>query len=110
MSSCSKDNDDEDYDDSDIVGTWVTQFYDDEDEEVIYTICFKRNGTGWMEWSDEDDHYVFEYTTRNGKIYFEDEDEDFSWSCEYTLKGNKLTIYGNPWGEDDIDYMVLTRK
>lgn len=63
-----------------------------------------------MEWSDEDDHYVFEYTTRNGKIYFEDEDEDFSWSCEYTLKGNKLTIYGNPWGEDDIDYMVLTRK
>lgn len=105
--ACSKDdNKTPDSDGGDIVGTWVCK---DFDEGVTYSICFKNNGTGWMEWSDDDDRYNFRYSTKNGRIFFEDE-YDY-WVCEYTVKGNNLTIYGNPWGEDDdINFIIFTRK
>lgn len=105
--ACSKDNDDKsNSDDSYIVGTWIDKNFD---EGVSFTMCFKSNGTGWMEWSDEDDRETFNYTTNNGRIFFEGE-WDY-WTCDYTIKGNRLTIYGNPWGEDDdINVVTLTRK
>lgn len=105
--SCNKDNDDEpDSKGGDIVGTWVCKNLD---EGVSFTMCFKSNGTGWMEWSDDDEREDFEYTTADGKIFFEGWGE--SWVCRYTIKGNKLTIYGNPWGEDDdIDVITFTKK
>lgn len=105
--ACSKDKDDNlDTDGGDIVGIWVCE---DFDEGVAYTICFKSNGTGWMEWSDEDGLDSFQYSAKNGSIFFEDE-YDY-WVCEYTIKGKTLTIYGNPWGEDDnVNLIILTRK
>lgn len=109
--SCNKDNDDEpDPNGGDIVGTWVCTNFVDDDE--IFSMCFKSNGTGWMRWSDgssEDDYDEFEYTTNAGKIYFSGWGE--TWTCKYSVKGNKLSIYGNPWGEDDdIDELHFTRK
>lgn len=104
--ACGNSND-PDTDEDELVGTWICKNFD---EGVSFTMCFKSNGSGWMEWSDEDEHYTFEYSINKGKIYFEDE-EHYTWVCEYTIKGNKLTIIGNPWGEDDdIDHIILTRK
>ncbi len=105
--ACSKDdNENQDSEGGNIVGTWVCKNFD---EGVSFTMCFKSNGTGWMEWSDDDDRHTFEYTTKNGKIYFAD-DYDY-WTCDYTIKGSKLTIYGNPWGEDDdVNVITLTKK
>lgn len=100
-------NDEPDSDGPDIVGTWMCRNID---VDVSYTICFKSNGTRWMEWSgsDEDYHWTFQYSAKNERIFFNDE-YDY-WVCEYTIKGGRLTIYGNPWGEDDdINVISLIR-
>ncbi|MDE5840031.1 MAG: hypothetical protein K2H49_03840 [Muribaculaceae bacterium] len=105
--SCNKDDDQEEPNNSySLVGTWISRNYDD---DVDFTICFKKNGSGWMKWSDEDENYTFSYSATGGRIFFND-GYDY-WQCEYVIKGEKLTIYGNPWGEDDdINVISFIRK
>lgn len=103
--SCDKDDDDP-RNEQGLIGTWVKKnlYYG-----VDYTICFRSDGSGWMELSDEGEHFKFVYTASEDRIYFFDEYDD--WVCTYSIKGNQLTVYGNLWGEDDdIDFFVLTRK
>lgn len=103
--SCDKDDDDP-KNEQGLIGTWVEKNFD---YGVDYTICFRSDGSGWMEWSGEDDRHKFVYTASEDRIYFFDKDDD--WVCTYSIKGNQLTVYGNLWGEDDnCDFFVLTRK
>lgn len=93
-------------DEYDLVGKWVCQNIS---YGVDYTIMFKDDGSGWMEWSDEDYRSVFVYTVIDDKIYFRNDYD--SWEYLYLIKGKTLTIYGNPWGEDDdVDILKFTRK
>lgn len=112
LNSCGDDNDEPNP--SSIVGTWISyELVDEDNPNMIYTLFFSKDGSGWMTWSDDNHTKYFKYNVNDGVIYFDASDEwgSDTWKCRYEIQnGKNLTIYGCPWGEEEVNIIHLTRK
>ncbi len=111
LSSCGDKKDEPKNPEDALIGTWICRNFD---YNCDYIMCFKNDGTGWMRWTDYNETEDFSYRVNGGRIKFYSYDgySSKTWECDFEIRNNNnLTIYGNPWGEDDdINVVQLVRQ